>query len=64
MLFGWQWPSNEREERAAGCVPIDTRRASAFPMVEYVIVYRVEDADVPVLHVYRGSRDIEGLLRH
>jgi toxin ParE1/3/4 len=36
----------------------------SFPVGEYVIIYRVEDADVLVLHVFRGSRDIEALLRH
>jgi plasmid stabilization system protein ParE len=30
---------------------------------EYVIIYRVEEADVLILHVFRGSRDIEALLR-
>jgi hypothetical protein len=29
---------------------------------EYVIIYRVEGADTLILHVMRGSRDIEGLL--
>jgi plasmid stabilization system protein ParE len=29
----------------------------------YVIIYRVEAEDVLILHVIRGSRDIEGLLR-
>ena len=31
---------------------------------EYVIIYRVEDEDVLILHVIRASRDIEALLRH
>ncbi len=35
----------------------------SFPVGEYVIIYRVEDNDVLILHVYRGSRDIEALLR-
>jgi toxin ParE1/3/4 len=35
----------------------------SFPAGEYVIIYRVEDADVMILHVFRGSRDIEALLR-
>lgn len=30
---------------------------------EYVIVYRVEDEDVLILHVIRASRDIEALFR-
>ena len=34
----------------------------SFPVGEYVIIYRVEDADAVILHVMRGSRDIEGLL--
>jgi toxin ParE1/3/4 len=33
------------------------------PVGEYVIIYRVEDDGVLILHVVRGSRDIEGLLR-
>jgi toxin ParE1/3/4 len=35
----------------------------SFPVGEYVIIYRVEDQDVLILHVFRGSRDIEALLR-
>jgi toxin ParE1/3/4 len=35
----------------------------SFPVGEYVIIYRVEEDDVLILHVFRGSRDIETLLR-
>ena len=35
----------------------------SFPVGEYVIIYRVEEDEVLILHVYRGSRDIEALLR-
>ena len=35
----------------------------SFPVGAYVIVYRVEAGDVLILHVIRGSRDIEALLR-
>jgi toxin ParE1/3/4 len=35
----------------------------SFPVGEYVIVYRVEEHDVLILHVFRGSRNIEALLR-
>jgi toxin ParE1/3/4 len=35
----------------------------SFPVGEYVIVYRVEEKDVLILHVFRGSRDIEARLR-
>jgi toxin ParE1/3/4 len=35
----------------------------SFPVGEYVIIYRVEKKDVLILHVFRGSRDIEALLR-
>ena len=35
----------------------------SFPVGEYVIIYRTEDQDVLILHVFRGSRDIEALLR-
>src|SRR6202789_936217 len=35
----------------------------SFPVGEYVILYRVEELDVLILHVFRGSRDIEALLR-
>ena len=35
----------------------------SFPAGEYVIIYRVEEQDVRILHVFRGSRDIETLLR-
>ena len=34
----------------------------SFPVGEYVIAYRIEDDDVLILHVMRGSRDIEGIL--
>jgi toxin ParE1/3/4 len=34
----------------------------SFPVGEYVIVYRIEDDDALILHVIRGSRDIEGIL--
>jgi len=30
---------------------------------EYVIIYRVEKDEALILHVLRGSRDIEALLR-
>lgn len=33
----------------------------SFPSGEYVIIYRVEGEDVLILHVARGSRDIEAL---
>lgn len=35
----------------------------SFPVGEYVILYRIEAEDVLILHVIRGSRNIEGLLR-
>ena len=36
----------------------------SFPVGEYVIIYRVEGEDVLILHVIRGSRDLQALLRH
>jgi toxin ParE1/3/4 len=36
----------------------------SFPAGEYVIIYRVEDEDVLILHVIRASRDIEALFQH
>jgi toxin ParE1/3/4 len=33
----------------------------SFPVGEYIILYRVEDEDVLILHVVQGSRDIEAL---
>jgi plasmid stabilization system protein ParE len=30
---------------------------------EYVIIYRLEEEDALILHVLRGSRNIESLLR-
>jgi toxin ParE1/3/4 len=35
----------------------------SFPVGEYVIIYRLEKDDALILHVLRGSRDIEALLR-
>ena len=34
----------------------------SFPTGEYVIVYRAEGADALILHIIRGSRDIEAFL--
>jgi len=33
-----------------------------FPVGEYVVLYRVEGADVAIVRVVRGSRDLEALL--
>lgn len=33
----------------------------SFPVGEYVILYRIEEGDVFILHVVRGSRNIEAL---
>jgi toxin ParE1/3/4 len=35
----------------------------SFVVGEYVILYRIEDKDVLILYVMRGSRDIESLLQ-
>src|SRR6202171_971432 len=35
----------------------------SFPVGEYVIIYRIEKDDALILHVLRGTRDIEALLR-
>jgi toxin ParE1/3/4 len=34
----------------------------SFHVGEYVIIYRIEGDEAVILHVMRGSRDIEGLL--
>jgi len=34
----------------------------SFPVGQYVIIYRIEDEDVLILHVVPGSRDIDALL--
>ena len=34
----------------------------SFPVARYVIIYRVENDDVLILHVIAGERDIEPLL--
>jgi toxin ParE1/3/4 len=36
----------------------------SFPVGEYVIIYRIEDADVLILRVVRGSRNTEVLFGH
>jgi toxin ParE1/3/4 len=36
----------------------------SFVVGEYIIIYRVDDEDVLVLHVIRGSRDLKALFRH
>jgi toxin ParE1/3/4 len=35
----------------------------SFPVGEYLIIYRAEGHDVLILHVMRGSRNIQALLR-
>ena len=35
----------------------------SFAVGQYVIIYRADQRDVLILHVFRGSRDIESLLR-
>lgn len=34
----------------------------SFPVGEYIILYRIEAEDVLILHVVRGSRNLEALL--
>ncbi|HWW50762.1 MAG TPA: type II toxin-antitoxin system RelE/ParE family toxin [Verrucomicrobiae bacterium] len=36
----------------------------SFPVGEYVIIYRLEGEDAPILHVIRGSREVEALFTH
>ena len=36
----------------------------SFPAGEYLIIYRIEDEDVVILRVVRGSRNIEALFGH
>jgi plasmid stabilization system protein ParE len=35
-----------------------------FPVGEYVILYRIEDEDVVILRVLRGSRNMAALFSH
>jgi toxin ParE1/3/4 len=35
----------------------------SFPVGDYMIIYRLDAADLLILRVLRGSRDIEGLFR-
>lgn len=42
----------------------DLRPGLSFPVGEYVIIYRIEDEDVLILRVVRGSRNIEALFGH
>ena len=34
----------------------------SYPVGEYVILYRIDDEDVLILHLVRGSRDLQSLL--
>jgi len=34
----------------------------SYPVGDYVILYRIEGADVVIVHIFHGRRDIEGLL--
>ena len=36
----------------------------SFPVGGYIIIYRIEDEDVVILRVLRGSRNIESLFGH
>ena len=36
----------------------------SFPVGEYVIIYRIQDEEVLILRVLRGSRNIQALLGH
>jgi toxin ParE1/3/4 len=36
----------------------------SFPVGNYVIIYRLDDEDVLILRVLRGSRNIEALFGH
>jgi toxin ParE1/3/4 len=36
----------------------------SFPVGEYVILYRIEDEDVVILRVLRGSRNMAALFGH
>ena len=36
----------------------------SFVVGEYVIIYRLEDEEVLILHVIRGSSDLKALFRH
>ena len=36
----------------------------SFPVGPYVIVYRIENDDAVILHVFHGSRDIEAFFHH
>jgi toxin ParE1/3/4 len=36
----------------------------SFPVGNYVIVYCVEEEDAAILHIFHGSRDIEGFYCH
>ena len=36
----------------------------SFPVGEYVIIYRIQDQDVQILRVLRGSRNIAALFSH
>jgi toxin ParE1/3/4 len=47
----------------AGRVRDDLRPGiRGFPVAEYVVLYRVEGADVVIVRVVRGSRDLDALL--
>ena len=36
----------------------------SFSIGPYVVIYRIEEEDVLLLHVFHGSRDIESFFRH
>lgn len=46
----------------AAATTISAQDCGAFLSANYVIIYRVDGQDVLILHVIRGSRDIDALL--
>ena len=34
----------------------------SYPADDYVVLYRIEGADVVIVHIFHGRRDIEGLV--
>jgi toxin ParE1/3/4 len=46
-----QWPQRGRAGREEGT------RELLFPPLPYVVVYRVKEENIEILHIYHGARD-------
>jgi toxin ParE1/3/4 len=54
LLANHPYVGRQRDDLRAGL--------RSFPVGQYVVIYRIQDPDVLILHVVHGRRDIDSLL--